>query len=457
MAESTDLELALDRAGEARDSRGLIPLDRARTIVEGATVFDGADDERARVWAALLSLEDAHEFVRHARRLRWRAEPTPPDDVAAFERFGNAVLGWPEAATRDRDLAERPETMLSCLLEVGTPRAFDLLFDVESVGGDRADAQRLLREWIEVHPKLGLSLLAERAERGGIRARQLLRHLANLDPIAVADHLAASRGREDTDALLDALCVVRELTEASIVAVFDMAAEGEIGTPDHEWPMFHSKTSDANVYHAMRLVAVRSRTDNRWGVVIERIAGSTVESGAVEAYRYGSHVEAGRVADAVLPLGLTVTPVTDDAALPCRVEHATGSFELTDDDVGRLGLKQKGIPSLPRASQAFIYALRAVLAEHPRAFRRPAETIAALVAVDDPEVILDTDDYTHVVGTTAEVATRRDRFWAARPGDTRVFRSLARAIAERDPGLFRPGKPNLDWREHPLPRHAPNA
>ncbi len=454
MAEPNDLELALDRAGEARDDRSLIPLDRARAIVEPASAFDGSDEERARLWAALLSLEDAREFVQHARRLRWRAEPAAPDDIAAFERYGNAVLAWPEAAIRERDLAERPETMLACLLEVGTPRAFDLLFDVETIGGDRSDAERLLREWIETHPALGYSLLADRAERNGVRARQLLRHLANLEPHRVARELASSRGAEDTDALLEALCVIRELTEASIVAVLDMAAEGEIGAVGAEWPMFHAKGSDADIYHAMRMVAVRSRSDNRWGVVIERVAGATPETGAVEAYCYGSHVEAGRAADASMPLGLTVTPAEADAALPCRVEGPKGAFDLTEDDVGRLGLKQKGIASLPHASQAFVLSVRAVLAEHPRAFRRPAEAIAALVGIDDGHVILDTDDYAHVVGTTAEVVTRRDRFWATRPGDTRVFRSLARAIAERDPGLFRPGKPNLDWREHPLPRIA---
>jgi hypothetical protein len=64
------------------EERGLMPLAEARDLLAGTTVFtegkgrmvDGTFVlESDRVWAALLSLEDAAEFVPHARRLRRRA------------------------------------------------------------------------------------------------------------------------------------------------------------------------------------------------------------------------------------------------------------------------------------------------------------------------------------------------------------------------------------------------
>jgi len=92
MADSTDLALALERAAvDQRDGRALMPLADARAIVEAARDFAGEPTDRDRLWAALLSLENAREFVRHARRLRWHDEPAPPDDVAAFERYGNGL------------------------------------------------------------------------------------------------------------------------------------------------------------------------------------------------------------------------------------------------------------------------------------------------------------------------------------------------------------------------------
>ena len=82
------------------------------------------------------------------------------------------------------------------------------------------------------------------------------------------------------------------------------------------------------------------------------------------------------------------------------------------------------------------------------------ERVAALTKIEGPhDVVLVANAYAHVLGTAFDVVTRRDKFWQVRPSDTRVFRSLARAIVERDASLFRPGKSNLDWREHPLPRN----
>ena len=61
------------------DARGLVPVEAARAAVRAADAFrkgsarmvDGASVTDAdRLWAALLSLEDAADFVAEATRLR---------------------------------------------------------------------------------------------------------------------------------------------------------------------------------------------------------------------------------------------------------------------------------------------------------------------------------------------------------------------------------------------------
>ena len=63
------------------DERGLMELQTARKIVEATDYFAEGDPrivdglcicEFDTLWAALLSLSDGDEFLRHALRLKWQ-------------------------------------------------------------------------------------------------------------------------------------------------------------------------------------------------------------------------------------------------------------------------------------------------------------------------------------------------------------------------------------------------
>lgn len=456
MAEtSTDIDTAIEHAKLTKtDKRGLMPVTEARREVKAAETFAGgeADD---RLWAALLSLKDAKEFVRNAKRIRWEGEPASGTVLAAFDRFGDDLLPWIETAVDNGALEARPAFLPELLLEIGTHEAFRLVYELESVDGSAREAAMLLREWVEVHPDLGYAQLADRAELGEPRARKVFRHLANLDPRAAFEHVALSRGEEDTEALFTALCIVRHLTEASVLSVLDLSAEREMDAPEPQWPMFHWDATPAMIYHGMRLVAVRQRDGNDWGIVMERIGGASPETAVVEPYAYGPNVVPGLASDAVRQIELEVDwPSGDERPEGASVTGTEGRLALTDKLVAKLGLKQRGLGSLDAKEQAFVIGLRAYFAQHPKAFWIAPEKAAEVCKVRGAfDVVMVSYAHTHVLGTVNDVVTRRDKFWQVRPSDTRVFRSLARALVERDPDVFRPGKSNLDWREHPLPRN----
>ncbi len=87
------------------DDRGLMPLEAAREVVRGTDIYDRGEGREIDgtqvldadiVWAALLSLEDAAEFVREANRIKWRFHVRGRDNVAAYERYGDALVHWIE-------------------------------------------------------------------------------------------------------------------------------------------------------------------------------------------------------------------------------------------------------------------------------------------------------------------------------------------------------------------------
>src|SRR6185295_18686336 len=89
------------------DARGLMDLDAARRLVAGVEVYRKGDGEMIdgtfvlesdRVWAALLSLEDAAEFTREATRIQWAFHVRGHDNTSAVERYGAAILPWIAAA-----------------------------------------------------------------------------------------------------------------------------------------------------------------------------------------------------------------------------------------------------------------------------------------------------------------------------------------------------------------------
>jgi len=457
---ASDLQNAMDRARLIEvDHRGLMPIDEARAVVKAATEFRRGRGrrvggeivlERDVLWAALLSLEDAREFLRQARRLVWTAEPRGPGNAALAERYGAGVLPWiGDHVDADGGLEDTPACLAATLIAIGTAKAFELAYRIQRVNGSVPHAVRLFKSWMRAHPRTGFPRLADRAEAGERRARKMLRHLANRNPAAVHEAIRRKRGREATDALLEKIRVVSHLTESAVLSLLDLAAEREIDTETTPWPIFRSRAKGAPIYHGMRMIAARARRGDRWGIVFERLIGSSPENALVEVYRYGSSVRPGLSPDHCRALPFEVEQAThEEAGLEGVVVHGpAGRLELEGAMVDRLHLKTRGLVFQERREADYVHRLRAYLAHFPDAFWiRPDRAVRPLEIGKGPEVIVDTHAFTHVLGTDASDIPSRDKFWLAKPSDTRIFRTLARALVDRDSRQFRPGKSNLDWR-----------
>ncbi len=126
-----------------RDARGLVPLAEARRTVEATEVFQKGEGktisgtfvlESDRVWAALLSLEDAAEFVRHAARIRWAFQVRGRDNTALHDRYGDAILPWLESRIEGEGaLVNVPWCVVPCLITIGTRDALLVAMRVTSV------------------------------------------------------------------------------------------------------------------------------------------------------------------------------------------------------------------------------------------------------------------------------------------------------------------------------------
>ncbi|HRI69699.1 MAG TPA: hypothetical protein PK156_35965 [Polyangium sp.] len=136
---------AIMRAARVKrtDARGLLPLAEARRFLAATDVFRRGKArlvrgvrvfESDRVWAALLSLENAEEFVRHAKHLSWEFGGRGRNETAVLERYGAGILPWIESRLSDEtELVNIPSCVLPCLLALGTASALELALRIHSV------------------------------------------------------------------------------------------------------------------------------------------------------------------------------------------------------------------------------------------------------------------------------------------------------------------------------------
>src|ERR1700690_915666 len=108
----------------ALDERGLMPLARARKHLASVSAFGPFktnDMKTDTTWAALVSLADAKEFVREARRLVWKDSPRGMDTVAPFERYGAAIVPWLLDAIdrKKKTFRNKPWCIAPCLVLAG--------------------------------------------------------------------------------------------------------------------------------------------------------------------------------------------------------------------------------------------------------------------------------------------------------------------------------------------------
>lgn len=413
------------------DERGLMPLADARALVSASDEFvrgerapDRADLAGDRLWAALLSLADGGEFVREASRLRWVDHPRGAHNIDPYLRYGDAIVPWLATFLHGGRLSNVPWCVVPCLLECGTDAAFELAWATRAVvpvpvevsrsappeAAVHPDADRLIVDWVMRH---GPETLAAHAIAGDVRAQRLLRAVAREEPsqtfertAARLSHAAAAHAFARSDA-------PRQLDVDGVLATLDDACSSG------HWPEFE-RDEPEEAYFALRMSVVRAREGDGWGVLFERLQGSSEDDAQLRLFAIGNRVPAaGRVVD-FRAVGFFLT---DDEATGPR-----GSLALS----GALQPDRMTAPFVrdPR----FTLALRLYLEHHPDAFwLHPIEVCRALGLPDDSEIL---------------VACRELQVPGETPSASPVFQSVARVLVERNPSAFVAGEPNTDWRRY---------
>lgn len=479
---------AISGAGLPIDDRGLVELGAARKLVESATEFRKGEGrwiagswvlDSDRLWAALLSLESADEFVRHACRLSWYFHPRGKPNTDALERYGPAILPWLRSFINDGRLVNVPWCVVPCLLAIGTQEVFDLLWTVRTVADDATagepgpfaadspgdvdqrgfeldapspndkdgSAGGLLLRFAWYHPKLGFPELARKAERGDRFARAVLIGGASVAPSEVFGYVRQALGEPRARALFEQHGIPSELTEASILVRLDAGASDA-----ESWPLFFGQEPD-RAYHALRMLAVRSRSGDDWAVLFECLEGSIAEKFCVRRYLHGT-------------TGQGLLSALEQPELfeqETHREHAPGDFdglvvvgpcgeiELTGELAARLE------PTRSTAARTqdlrFTVVVRAYLETFPDAFWPAIADSAALCRIEHGDIVACTTAFEHVIGTAGAALDPNgiDAAWRKLPSQSPVYRSLARALVLRDPAAFEPGPSNLDWRLHLCP------
>jgi hypothetical protein len=188
----------------ARDERGLMPLAGARAVLKGLTTVVRGDGRMVdgvyvldsdRVWAALLSLDDADELVRTAA-LEWKMPPRGLDNPAIAERYGSAAIDWVSAIlARKSDGPGHPCLEATLLVHEGGERGLDCAIRLHAA----AEKRLFLWTWLKQFPKAWSRLLAG-VESGSAEHVRALGRLAKTDPkgafaaLATASDAARARG-----------------------------------------------------------------------------------------------------------------------------------------------------------------------------------------------------------------------------------------------------------------------
>lgn len=382
-----DLRAAIkDACLPEHDARGLMPLATARQWLAGRTVYEQGTGslvdgrhvlEADTTWAALMSLDDAAEFVAHARRLRWRFHVRGRDNIAPMERYGDGVLPWLADRVDEHGVLHNvPWCVLPCLLASGAPEAFDIAARVRAVDG-QLDARtwrpagcdtEVLGWWVVRHPEPGYRLLAQRAEAADEVGVAAVGALFGTDPRGTSQRLAAAVGEPAARALLDRLGLALPPLPEGVQALLEQAPvlDVEAGAPvslaelDEVFegglgPMW----ANANYYcAAMRLTgfAVPGGAD---GLVFQSVMTGLADANVeLEFHRFG--------------FGLPAGPVWGQSRELIGADEAERLAEASGEEQARLpnGVVRLGVRPVTQRGRldALMVALTAGRAERDRAF-----------------------------------------------------------------------------------------
>jgi hypothetical protein len=476
MAQSPAVTEAIARSGRPTDDRGLLPLKVALAILKqhdlyrGAPVHEGRTDAEKKdveqshaLHAALLSLDSPEAALAQLTRLKWRL---PLHDAATLvDRYGDAVLPWLAGVVENGELLSKAWRLEEALALLGSEEAFTLLLKLRIIAFDY-EPRKIPLGKLDAIPEL------DDKARVDIRVEKAIELFISKHPLVaakiVAQRLAAApkarRPRELAKLLPDTPKVraalggakpVEPATTKAILAVLDEAAKD--GAPQ-AWPKFATGIEDDPAtleYHALRLIGVRSRSSEDWGIALERISGSFSpwEPARVDRFLYGSKIrKPGLAGERPLELILDEKPDHENGkTLGTDLEGVVlngpaGKLRLSNAFAEKHDLKA-GFGTEFEGDAGFNLRLRAYLAAHPRAFWEKAKVAAAALGISDPLIVADTDSFAHVVGASYK-RLPKGASHAGNPGKSQTYKSLAEAIVKRDEDLFDGGEPNVDWRLH---------
>jgi|GEM_PF-4155334 len=428
---SVQFDVQAGRAGLALDARGLLPLAAARAIVAGASQFlrDG-EPNCDLLWAALLSLEDGAELAREGARLEWAFPHLRGwDNEDAVLRYGADALPW-VVAMLDTYGARLPASpglpfyfLRTHLLAIG-PEAVGAVLRVEQPEDADPDRLGFVTLWLARHGAPAWQALAVLAVDGDAAAARALGALARRSPSQVRKLLGPALSAR---ALVG---VPKGLTAESVLAVLDAAAATPIGAR-LQWPTIIAGAGHFE-YHAMRVVAVRARRGDDWGILVEVVQGDILGDeidvrwpATIQRYTYGTKVPSGGAY------------LIDARPIPAVV-HAQA---LDEARVRALDLRPGWSITGAIADWPSVLAVRALVATDPDALFPPAGTLLGTLGLPRGEVLLDVRALEHVGGTAHGTGAL-----ARLPSSSPSWRSVAAVLATRDPGRFEVGASNVDWR-----------
>ncbi len=216
------------------------------------------------------------------------------------------------------------------------------------------------------------------------------------------------------------------LTAETILDVLDRSAA-------YDWPDFWGITMTE--YHALRLIAVRSKSGDDWGLVFDSIRGSVIDEDlALGAGTWtsicGSRVPVERhlvMRDRHVPLRVPEDRETASLNLGSIViDGPAGPLQCDDETSKRLDLRPGRVCNLDRSSEnpLDVLLIRAYLAAFPGSLWPPIEESAATLDIEDGEIIVVSDAFQHVLGPNPPVDRDDLKAIAGLPSGSRTYRSL---------------------------------